>query len=291
MVPSVQMSQVENWRKLFNSMPLIFAAVDDTYTYVEWNTGAEKLTGWKKEDIIGNPKGIKLLYPDEKLRAYIETIVKDQENIDGTELPVTCKDGSVKTIAWYSPDYKIDNGLYATWALGVDVTQRKVLEARWKTIMNAADTFIEVVDTELNIAYINQTLPGINMEDVIGKPHIKWLSKEDGVRLTEIYRRVIQTNKAEKYQTEGPGPDGQRAYYDCSATPLVEQERVTGVVVISTNITPQRHAQDLLKSQKQELEDINQFMVGRELKMRELKEEIRQLKIAQGHHIEVKEAA
>ena len=282
------MTPIENWRKIFNSMPLIFAAVDADYNYVEWNAGAEKLTGWKKKDIIGNPKANELLYPDEKLRERLGNLVAHQASFDSTELPVTCKDGSVKTIAWYGPDYKVDSGLYESWGLGIDVTERKILEARWKTIMDAADTIIEVIDRDLNITYINQTLPGIDMSEVIGHSHEKWLAPADAKRLSELYLRVMETNKAEKYETEGPGPDGKRAYYSSSATPLVEQGKVTGVVLISTDVTNQVSTKKMLESQKQELEDVNRFMVGRELKMRELKDEIQRLKVQLGQQIEVK---
>ncbi len=57
-----------------------------------------------------------------------------------------------------------------------------------------------------------------------------------------------------------------------------ENNNIIGIIGFAIDITDTKTAQDELLTQKNHLESLNKLMVGRELKMAELKEEIRELK-------------
>ncbi len=77
--------------------------------------------------------------------------------------------------------------------------------------------------------------------------------------------------------------DGRDISIEYSAAPITDHPgHVSGVVLVFHDVTAKRRAQDELKSSNQELTRFNRAMVGRELRMIELKKEINQLCLAAG---------
>jgi two-component system CheB/CheR fusion protein len=116
----------EHLRSVLDSMPIMLVATGPDHLFAAWNREAARVTGYGVEEIIGNPNAPKLLYPDE---AYRHRLQGDQARLEGVfrdwETEVTCKDGTVKTIAWYSNSRLASVPDWASWELGLDVTERR----------------------------------------------------------------------------------------------------------------------------------------------------------------------
>ena len=72
--------------------------------------------------------------------------------------------------------------------------------------------------------------------------------------------------------------DGNVRTFEVNARPLREDGKVAGVQVLLRDVTKRREVMDQLARQADELQRINKFMIGRELKMAELKRELEQLR-------------
>jgi PAS domain S-box-containing protein len=118
----------ERLRAVVENMPVMMDAFDADLNVVTWNRECERVTGYSAREIIGNPKALDLLYPDAD---YLERMLAEwgkRGDFRDWESKLTCKDGSVRTVAWsnISRQYPIPG--WAAWAVGVDITAQKQAE-------------------------------------------------------------------------------------------------------------------------------------------------------------------
>ncbi|HER43376.1 MAG TPA: PAS domain S-box protein, partial [Candidatus Eisenbacteria bacterium] len=117
------------FEKVVAEMPVMLDAFDEKGVIVSWNRECERVTGYGAEELVGNPRSLEMLYPDP---AYRREILKTLESLPGNlgkwEFELTCKDGSKKTIVWSNVSSRAPIPGWYTWAIGVDVTERKRME-------------------------------------------------------------------------------------------------------------------------------------------------------------------
>ncbi|HIP95796.1 MAG TPA: GAF domain-containing protein, partial [Anaerolineae bacterium] len=121
---------------LVQNMPVMMDAFDADWNIIVWNRECERVTGYSADEIVGNPKAMELLYPDTAYRERMmaEWIARGDDYRDW-EWEITCKDGSVKTVAWSNISKLFPISGWATWGIGMDVTERKRVEEALKLRM------------------------------------------------------------------------------------------------------------------------------------------------------------
>jgi PAS domain S-box-containing protein len=116
----------ERLRQVVSNMPIMMDAFDERGVIVVWNKECERVTGYSAAEIVGNPDAMHLLYPD---KAYLQRMMgewqKRGQYYRNWEWNVTCKDGTVKTIAWFQISGRYPIPGWAQWGCGIDVTERK----------------------------------------------------------------------------------------------------------------------------------------------------------------------
>lgn len=80
------------------------------------------------------------------------------------------------------------------------------------------------------------------------------------------------------YEIEIIRKDGSRRSFEVNARPVRENGKTTGVQVLLRDVTKRREIGTQLERQAAELQRINRFMIGRELKMKELKREVERMR-------------
>ena len=143
----------ERLRLVAQSMPVMLDALDADNNIIVWNRECERVTGYSADEIIGNPKAMELLYPD---AGYLQrTLAEWHERGDAFrdwELELTCRDGSVKTVAWSNISKQIPIPGWHAWAIGVDVTKRKRAEDALKEYSERLEEMVEERTQELREA-------------------------------------------------------------------------------------------------------------------------------------------
>ena len=124
----------EHLRLVVQQMPVMMDAFDADWNIIVWNRECERITGYSAEEIIGNPRARELLYPDAayRTRMFAEHRAQDESYRDW-EWDITCKDGSLKTIAWSNISKQFTIPGWVTWGIGIDTTDRKRAEEALKT--------------------------------------------------------------------------------------------------------------------------------------------------------------
>jgi PAS domain S-box-containing protein len=116
-------------RAIVQGMPVLMDAFDADGLIVAWNAECERVSGYRADEIVGNPRAMELLYPDPEYRALMfaeAERLRNQVYNDVWEL--TAKDGSLRTIEWYSVGARMEIPGWLEWSIGIDITERRRLE-------------------------------------------------------------------------------------------------------------------------------------------------------------------
>jgi PAS domain S-box-containing protein len=124
----------ERLHRVLENMPVMLVAYDAEANSIQvWNKECERVTGYAAAEIVGRPgREINLiLYPNEAyLRQLWQEMTQRGDNYRDWEWEWRCKDGSFKTIAWSNITAQFPIPGWATWAVGIDVTERKKAQQR-----------------------------------------------------------------------------------------------------------------------------------------------------------------
>ena len=131
---------------------------DPELRITRFNRGCEKLTGCEERELLG--ECVSLLFPEESREASlqkIETTLKGAQ-LEQVELPLLCKDGSVRTAIWNTANIYAGDGttILATIAQGTDITERKRIEAELAEKSLLLENLVrkqdrEIIDTKENL--------------------------------------------------------------------------------------------------------------------------------------------
>jgi two-component system cell cycle sensor histidine kinase/response regulator CckA len=118
-------------RAAIQDMPIMMDAFDDRLLIAVWNAECERVTGYSAAEVVGNPKALEMLYPDPAYRnAMIEEWAARGNEYRNWAWEITCKDGTKRTIEWSNVSGQFPIAGWATWGIGVDVTDKRKLEAQ-----------------------------------------------------------------------------------------------------------------------------------------------------------------
>ncbi|NUM56420.1 MAG: PAS domain S-box protein [Candidatus Hydrogenedentes bacterium] len=119
----------EHLRSVLQNMPVMMSAFDERGNIIVWNREAERVTGYASPELVGNPHAMGILYPDPSYRArvVVEWAERGADYRD-QEWNIACKDGTVRTVSWFNISATFPIPGWASWGIGVDVTDRRKLE-------------------------------------------------------------------------------------------------------------------------------------------------------------------
>jgi PAS domain S-box-containing protein len=119
----------EQLRRVVQNMPVMMDAFDAEGNFTVWNRECEQVTGYSASEVVGNPQALELFYPDPSYRDSMMAAWAELGNdYRSWEWNVTAKDGSVKTVAWSNISEQFPIPGWASWGIGVDITERKAAE-------------------------------------------------------------------------------------------------------------------------------------------------------------------
>lgn len=264
------------------------------------NASWERLNGWTSAEVVGKvtPRIIK---SGVQSGAFYEEFWKTLLTGATVERSVTNKqkDGTVYEADIIVMPLKSDQGVITGFAgFQHDVTAWKQAQVQLlqekkfsEDIIERANAIVIVIDAKGIVVRFNQKaeeITGYTKKEIIGKdlfetifPRAKYpllwseftyTSGEEG--LTKMFENSIITK------------GGDERIFAWSVSEIAKDEKTIAIISFGSDITEQKKTESDLIERNKELERFKDLMVGRELKMIELKKEIDLLKHANTPHAE-----
>jgi len=247
----------EQLHSILDSIPIIMFVLDKNDYIILWNKECENVTGYTKEEAISLKNLSYLVYPNVEYRKQVHNKCISLENdFKDVETNIICKDGSCKTITWFSTSSDVNITNWHSIRFGLDITNRKHIE---KCLIEKTSEF-EVIFKALPDLYFrldkNGTYLDCKVEDqkdlsmpakkFIGKTIAEVMPPEIVLKFKSAIIRALKNNSLVlvEYQLE---IKSQIKFYEARFLPLSKNE----VVVVVRNITKRKQSEEeLLKIEK-----------------------------------------
>jgi len=239
---------------LLQHMPVMLDAFDADGTVVFWNSECERVTGYSAEEIVGNPRAFELLYPDADYRDEMLASWRGREGDPAAgETRVTCKDGEQRTVYWHNVSRRVNVQGWHDWGVGVDITERKRAEERYRRLVETMNDGVWQVDGEGKTELVNPSMArmlGYTVEEMVGRVFQSFLVPEEQERLDGNALRREQ-GIAESYETTLVRKDGSLVPVRVSATPVWDDATgFAGSFAVMTDITDAKQAEADLRRER-----------------------------------------
>jgi len=189
--------------------------------------------------------GIMDIYPKEYLSRAMEQF---ERQVRGEltlvkHVPIRRKDASVFYADVNSFPIALDHKTYLM-AIFKDLTERQLArnelensENKWCSLLRNVPDVILNLDRDGTILFINHTLPGYAVGDVVGRTVYDFIPPEQHDRTREAIRTVFESREVLSFETSVIGPDGDLMWYNTRLGPIHNGDKMVSVAQISTDIT------------------------------------------------------
>ncbi|MDI6854299.1 MAG: PAS domain S-box protein [Deltaproteobacteria bacterium] len=243
----------ERLQALINACPLAIMSLDTNGLVTAWNPAAERLFGWREQEVLGRP----LPTVPEDAKEELEDLLRMQREgkfLQGKELRRLKRDGTPVEVRLYSAPLRNSQGTI-TGFIGVleDITERQQAEdvlRRQAELLDLAHDAILVRDLTGRIIFWNQgatELYGFTPEEALGQLTFELLQTKFPVPLADIEAQILKEGSWQGVLRQTT-KDGRRLVISSSRTLRRDEKgRPQSILVINTDITERQRAEEALR--------------------------------------------
>lgn len=226
---------------------------------LNWNPGAERIYGYRAEEVIGKPISI-LVPPDQpdEIPRILERL-KRGEHINHYETQRVTKDGKrLDIFLSVSPIKDASGRVVAAAKIARDITERKRAEAliresekRFRTMADTVPGCVWTAGPDGSIDYANKywyDFSGLTEAQTAGLEWASILHPDDQERTLNAWTNAAQTGAPYELEARNRRADGQWRWLLNRAMPMKDDlNRITGWVGTSMDITDLKEAHETLR--------------------------------------------
>jgi PAS domain S-box-containing protein len=242
----------ERLRQVLDEMPFAFAAIDENRVMRVWNQEAERITGYTRGEIVGNPAGLELLY-DEQERARIAGIMAVPETVSrDRRFTLVRKDGERRIVSWSSVVAARGlTGLERT-VVGIDVTEAEREAHRYRTLArHLPNGAVLLYDHDLRYLLVEGSDLGAlggDSSQMIGRTMFEAAGSELAAELAPSFRAALE-GRPTRREISHDGRD-----YEVTCLPLYDAGgRLEGGMALTQNISARKRAERAVDGERERL--------------------------------------
>ena len=254
-----------------------------------YNEGAAEIFGHRRSDIMGKPV-LDFFVKKKDAKTVKQMLIKSKEGkISDFETQFLTREGKTVFVNMSATLIRDEEGK-AVGTLGInrDITQRMILERelkeseeRYRTMVESAHDMVAIICEDYRLKYVNkkaEDLTGYSREELRGMDFRDLLDKGSRRSVLERFRKKKRGERVPvRYEFEIFRKDGEKRRVESSSSNLMDADGSIHTVAYIKDITERKQYEEALKEKLEELEKWYKLTVDRELKMIELKNEIRAL--------------
>ncbi|MFQ5840867.1 MAG: PAS domain S-box protein [Thermodesulfobacteriota bacterium] len=275
--------------KVVDNMADAVVITDNKGGITFYNQGAVEIFGHHPSDILGKP--VLDFYVRKKDAKTVKLmLLKSKEGkISNFETQFLNRDGKTVFVNMSATLMRDEEGkVIGTLGINRDITQRKILERelkeseeRYRTMVESAHDMVAIVGEDYRLKYINkkaEELTGYSRDELIGMDFRNLLHKRRQKSVLDRFQMKRQGKRVPlRYEFDIIRKDGDKKRVESSSSNLMDANGSMDTIAYIKDITERKQYDEALKEKLDELEKWYKLTVDRELKMIELKNEIRAL--------------
>jgi PAS domain S-box-containing protein len=247
----------ERFAKAFRTNPaalVIFRAMDGCF--LEANATYQQLLGYSWEELVGHNAHELNIFPDPEARSAMLQKLQVNGALYDYEIVIRRKSGEHRTILLSSETLDL-SGEACVLAIGIDITDRKLAEERYRQIVEMAHEGIWMIDAESRTTFANNRMAemlGYRADEMLGAPLFDFMDAEgQQIAAANVERR--RQGIEEQHDFKFRRKDGAAIWALLSTNPLHDSAgHYTGALAMITDITDRKRAEEEVRALNAELE-------------------------------------
>ncbi|MBW4438657.1 MAG: PAS domain S-box protein [Pleurocapsa minor GSE-CHR-MK-17-07R] len=236
-------------------------ATDMSFRIQSWNRAAERIYGWRVDEVVGKPVGDILLtrHTAQMDMAVIQNELLTRGYYQGEYLQ-THRDGTEINILGSTNLLKSPDGTpYGIVSVNHDITERKRAEQEARRLQVALDNMQEgaqILGFDWHFLYQNDAAARqghLNKGQVAGRTFMEMFPGVEETPLFDTLRRVMEERTPEHIETLFQFSDGTSGWFDIIIQPVPE-----GIFVLSTDVTKRKQAEQEAMRLQQALDNMQE---------------------------------
>ena len=254
-----------------------------------YNKGAAEIFGHRPSDILGKP--VLDFYVRKKDATKVKQMLLESKEgrISDFETQFHTPEGNKVFVNMSATLMRDDDGkIIGTLGINRDITQRKTLERelkeseeRYRTMVESAHDMVGIIGEDYRLKYVNkkaEELTAYSRKELKGMDFRDLLAKGSRRSVLDRFRKKRRGERVPvRYEFEIVREDGDKRRVESSSSNLIDASGSINTIAYIKDITERKQYEEALKDKLKELEKWYKLTVDRELKMIELKNEIRAL--------------
>ena len=233
---------------------VIVAVLDPKGTVLAWNHAAETITGYSKQEVIGNTSVWRHLYPDKAYRDSVNSrlaeILAKKNYFENFETTIQTRSGASRVILWNTKEVDLGGEKHVI-AIGQDYTHIRELDSFRESVIDSANVLITVLGDKGKVVMWNtaaEEITGYSPSEAIGGNGIwKRLYPDKEYRDT-VTRQIKEVISAQQYfsnlETRVTTKTGGKKVISWNTRQIIGGAK--HVITIGVDITEQRKAEEAL---------------------------------------------
>jgi len=242
---------------------------DAEHHIIIWNRGAERMFGYRSEEVVGTP--LENLFPEKDAQAFRESLARSSPGSAAppqtglVEHSARRKDRSDFPVEYSTAVWDAEGRRFFGIIIR-DVTERKLAERalaesekQYRTLVTSLQEGVGMTDAEDRLVYVNPAFSemlGYAKEELLGKALSALIPADDHPRInaeTELRKR----GQKSRYELQMMRKDGEKRDIQVSAAPWTDEGGAfLGTIGAMTDITDARRAHTELQEKTDFLEAV-----------------------------------